>query len=176
MEVPSSLVHRLFYPQVPLVLAAQSGKRFSAMPVVSYASVSDTPPLVAVSCNPKGFTCKLAMKARAFSLSVLDADRVRSVSSLASTSGAKTDDKLRAAGLAHSPGRSLKVPCIDGAEATLELTLNSHRRLGDHTLLVGKVEAAYSSRAFDGYWDFRQYTPMLYTGWKDGMTTYNPAE
>lgn len=172
MKVDPSLIHRLFYPQVPLVMSAQSKGRVSAMPVVSYASVSDSPPLVAVACNPAGFTCKLARKAGSFSLSVLSRDHAEVIARMATTSGAKTRDKLADLGLRHTPGTKLDVPVVEAAIATLECRVKSRKKLGDHLLLVGRVEAAYASGAFTGFWDFASYRPLLYTGWRDGLTTY----
>ncbi len=172
MDVDPSLLHRLFYPQVPLVLSAMSGARVSAMPVVSYASVSDSPPLVAVSCARGGFTLKLALKARAFSLCILDGSHVDALSRLATVSGAKVKDKLADAGLRYRKGDQLKVPIIEGSVASLECSLAFKKRVGDHTLLVGSVEAASANESFSGFWDFRKYRPLLYTGWKGKLTTY----
>ena len=145
------------------------------MPVVSYLSVSNSPPLVGVGCNPATFTCKLARKARAYSLSLLGSGTLSSVERLAKTSGAAVKDKLLAIGLAHHRGVELAVPVINGAEATLECSLYRTLKLGDHVVLVGKVEAAYATGAFTDFWDFGRYAPILYTGWRDGMTTYSVA-
>jgi flavin reductase ActVB len=172
LKVDPSLIHRLFYPQVPLILAAEHGSRVSAMPVVSYASVSDRPPLVAVACNPDAFTCKLILKAGAFSLSVVDRSRADAISLLATVSGAKVKDKLEEAGLKHTTGTKLKVPVVTDALATMECSLRSAKPLGDHRLLVGVVEAAYASGAFSEFWDFSKYRPLLYTGWREGLTRY----
>lgn len=172
MKVDPSLIHRLFYPQVPLVMAAQYRGRVSAMPVVSYASVSDSPPMVVVACNPEGFTCKLAQKAGSFSLSLLDRGLIDAFARLATVSGAAVKDKLADAGLAHVAGQKLKVPAIRDAAATLECRLVAKKRTGDHLLLVSKVEAAYSGGAFTDFWDYSAYKPLLYAGWRDGMTTY----
>jgi len=172
MKVDPSLIHRLFYPQVPLVMAAMHGRRVSAMPVVSYASVSDRPPMVVVACNPEGFTCKLAQRAGSFSLSLLDRGHVGAFARLATVSGTKVKDKLSDAGLEYSPGTSLKVPVIKEALSTLECSLKSKKKTGDHLLLVANVEAAYSTDAFTDFWDYSRYKPLLYTGWRDGMTTY----
>ncbi|MDG6985460.1 MAG: flavin reductase [Nitrososphaerota archaeon] len=172
MKVDPDLVHRLFYPQVPLVMAARSGKRVSAMPVVSYLSTSGTPPLVGVACKPESFTCKLALKARAFSLSVLDRKHLAEMSRLATLSGAEVKDKLAAAGLAHSAGTDARVPVLDEAVATLECRLLSAPKSGDHLILIGSVAAAYASEAFSGFWDYQKYSPILYTGWKGGFSLY----
>ncbi len=171
LNVVPSLIHRLFYPQVPAILSTQHLGRVSAMPVVSYASISDSPPLVAVACNPESFTCKLVLKASSFSLCILDRDHAKAVARLATTSGSKVKDKLLDAGLKHHPGSKLKVPVIKSAVATLECLLKDEWSLGDHTLLVGSVEAASASKAFDDFWDFQRYHPLLYTGWKEGLST-----
>jgi flavin reductase (DIM6/NTAB) family NADH-FMN oxidoreductase RutF len=175
MEVNPSLIHRLFYPQVPAVMSVMLGRRISAMPVVSYASVSDAPPLVAVACRPSGFTCKLAQKAGSFSLCILDRDHGDAISRLATVSGAKVKDKLSDAGLKYLRGTRLKVPVIEESVASLECALKSKKKLGDHLLLVGQVMAAHASDSFTEFWDFASYRPLLYTGWRDGLTTYPSA-
>jgi flavin reductase (DIM6/NTAB) family NADH-FMN oxidoreductase RutF len=172
LKVNPAFVHRLFYPQVPAVLSARHSGKVSAMPVVSYASVSETPPLVAVACNPASFTCKLALRAAAFSLCVLDRSHAAAISRLATTSGTMVRDKLTDAGLEHGIGTKLDVPVIAGAEATLECSLHSKKKFGDHLLLVGLVEAASASDAFNEFWDFRKYKPLLYAGWRGRLSTY----
>lgn len=164
--------HRLFYPQVPAVLCASYGGRTSAMPVVSYASLSERPPLVGVSCGPESYTTRLAAKARSFSLCWLDRRFEKEVSSLATTSGRAVRDKLQASGLAHARGEVLGVPVISTASAVLECSLSDRVNHGDHLLLVGLVEAARASTDFKDYWSFRSYDPILYAGWKGHMSTY----
>ena len=142
------------------------------MPVVSYLSVSDVPPTIGVSCMAKGFTCRLALKARCFSLSVLDRSHAGAMSSLATVSGAKVKDKLNEVGLAYAPGRRAKVPVLVDSVATIECRLTSSRKMGDHLLLMARVEAAYASASFTDFWDYAKYSPLLYTGWKEGLTLF----
>ncbi len=175
MNVEPSLIHRLFYPQVPAVMSAMHRGRISAMPVVSYAAVSDVPPLVAVSCNPDGYTCKLALRAASFSISILDRDHAGAIARLATVHGGDVRDKLADAGLRHRVGARVRVPLLDDAVASLECSLKSKKKHGDHLLLVGQVRAAYSSDAFTDFWDFSKYRPLLYTGWREGLTTYPGA-
>lgn len=172
MKVEKSLIHRLFYPQVPLVMAALAGGRVSAMPVVSYASVSEDPPLIAVACSPKGFTCRLALRSRCYSLSILDRGKLEAVSKLATVSGAKVKDKLSEVGLAYTLGTKLKVPVLRDAVATAECSLKLHPKVGDHLLLVGEVVSVRASDSFSDFWDFSNYKPILYTGWREGLTTF----
>ncbi|MDG6954550.1 MAG: flavin reductase family protein [Nitrososphaerota archaeon] len=172
MKVDPSLIHRLFYPQVPLVMAARHGGRVSAMPVVSYLVASENPPMVGVACAPKGFTCRLALKAGSFSLSVLDRSRRDAVSRLATTSGAEVEDKLSEVGLKYEAGKRVNAPVLRDALATLECTLKSSKRAGDHLLLLGSVESASASDAFTDRWDYARYRPILYTGWTEGLTLF----
>ena len=172
MEVDFKLIHRLFYPQVPAVLSASYRGRTGAMPVVSYASVSDSPPLVAIGCNPNAFTCKLVLGARAFSLSLVGGSQLKPVERLATVRGSSVKDKLLAVGLQHHRGVKLPVPVLEKAEATLECKLHRTVKTGDHLLIVGRVMAARAADSFSDFWDFSRYSPILYTGWKEGMTTY----
>jgi flavin reductase (DIM6/NTAB) family NADH-FMN oxidoreductase RutF len=172
MKVDPSRLHRLFYPQVPLVLCARLGSRVSAMPVVAYVPISDSPPLLGVACGPQAFTFKLSVKAHAFSLSVLDRRSLKAMERLATVSGAKVEDKLAQVGLRYRPGSKTGAPIIADSVATIECSLFTKHKLGDHVLLVGRVESSYASEDFSDFWDFGKYKPILYTGWRDGMTTY----
>jgi flavin reductase (DIM6/NTAB) family NADH-FMN oxidoreductase RutF len=154
-------------------MAAQSGGRVSAMPVVSYLSVSDKPPMVGVACMPRGFTCKLALGARAFSLSVLDKAHAGAMAKLATVSGAKVKDKLAEVGLAQVQGTKAGAPVLKDAVATVECTLRSSLKMGDHLLLIGRVVAAHASDAFSDSWDYAKYSPILYAGWKGGLSLYS---
>lgn len=142
------------------------------MPVVSYASVSTNPSMVAVGCNPASFTLKLASKAGAFTLCLLDRRHLKAIERLASTSGKEVEDKIVDSGLSHRRAGSVGAPVIEQAEATLECKLESKKRLGDHVLLIGLVKACYASENFSDFWDFERYKPILYTGWKDGISTF----
>jgi flavin reductase (DIM6/NTAB) family NADH-FMN oxidoreductase RutF len=133
------------------------------------------PPLIAVACKPSSFTLELALASKAFSLCLLDRTRLRAMQRLASVSGRTTLDKLADAGLVRARGARLGVPVVKGAVATIECQLHSRRRLGDHVLLVGLVKACHASKEFAGFWDFRSYRPILYAGWRGGMTTYEGA-
>ena len=174
-KVKPELLHRLFYPQVPAVMSVKLGTRVSAMPVVSYSAVSESPPIVAVACAPGASTCRAALKAKAFSLCILDDRHVGSMERLVAARGYEVEDKLLAAGLRHSKGLVLDVPVVRGADAALECALLSSEGVGDHLLLFGGVRAVSSSDRFSASWNFSRYRPILYTGLKDGMTEYPGA-
>jgi flavin reductase (DIM6/NTAB) family NADH-FMN oxidoreductase RutF len=143
-----------------------------AMPVVSILSLSGDPPLIGVSSSPTHVTHEAILRAKCFSLSWVDASLIRSLEVLGTTPH-NAGDKLSSAGLEHTRGRTLDVPIVEGAVATLECSLYARQALGDHELLVGKVQDARASDDFQGYWKFQAYTPVLYSGIQDGsLRTY----
>lgn len=174
-SIEPSLAHRLFYPGVPAVLASRLGKTVAAMPVISYSSLSERPPLFGVSCAKGSFTLRVVSASKVFSLCLLGESRADSIALLASRRGRKGSDKLSEAGLAHSKGRLLGSPIILGSSAALECSLLRSLRTGDHVLLVGRIEAALATGDFDGYWRFKSYRPLLYAGWQGGLRVYGRA-
>src|SRR5579863_1032510 len=157
--VDTSKVHRLLYPAVPAILGCSDRSLVYAMPVVSVISLSNSPPLVGVSSSPEHSTHQAIVKVRCFSLSWVDASLVRSLEALGTTQHS-AGDKLASAGLKHSRGRTLDVPIVEGAVASLECALYARQTLGDHDLLIGSVQDARASEDFQEYWRFEEYNPV----------------
>ena len=144
------------------------------MPVVSYAALSEKPALFGVSCSRGSFTLRTTRAAGAFAISLLGDEHVGALSYLASRKGKEGADKLDGAGLKHRRGAELGAPIILGSAATLECSLVRTLRMGDHVLLVGRIESAMANSDFRDYWRFASYRPLLYAGWKKGMRLYRP--
>ena len=172
--VDPSKVYRLLYPEVPAILGCNDRGLTYAMPVVSMMSLSNSPALVGVSSSPEHSTHRAIVNVGCFSLSWVDASLVRSLEMLGTTPHAGVD-KLRSAGLEHTRGKTLDVPIVEGAVASLECTLYGRQAFGDHELLVGEVRDARASDDFQEYWRFQTYDPVLYTGIQEGsFRTYKP--
>src|SRR5271169_1877703 len=165
--VDPSKAYRLLYPAVPAILSCSDRGLVYAMPVVSIISLSNSPPLIGVSSSPKHATHQAIAKVRCFSLSWVDAKLAHSLEVLGTTPLVGVD-KLQSAGLRHTTGKSLDVPIVEGAVASLECTLYARQTLGDHELLVGKVQDARASEDFQEYWRFQTYNPVLYAGIQEG--------
>jgi flavin reductase (DIM6/NTAB) family NADH-FMN oxidoreductase RutF len=163
-RVAASRVYRLLYPTVPVVVAASSGGRVSAMPAVSVISLSNDPALVGISSSPSHATHGTIVRAGSLSVSWLGREYAEVVEALGSASGAKIRDKLGAAGLHYSLKGPLKVPVIGEASAYLECALAGVHRFGDHDLLVAEVREARAIADFRDYWAFEAYHPILYSG------------
>jgi flavin reductase (DIM6/NTAB) family NADH-FMN oxidoreductase RutF len=174
IPIDTSKVYRLLYPAVPAILACSDRSLVYAMPVVSMISLSNNPPLVGVASSPQHSTHQAIVSVRCFSLSWVDASMARALEALG-TRPHTSVDKLHAAGLKHQRGRTLDVPLVEGAVATLECMLYARQSLGDHELLVGRVQDARASEDFQEYWRFQKYHPVLYAGIQGGaFATYQP--
>jgi len=172
--VDTSKVYRLLYPAVPAILGCSDRSLVYAMPVVSMISLSNDPPLIGVASSPEHSTHQAIVSMRCFSLSWVDASMVRALELLGTTPHDAVD-KLHSAGLKHARGRTLDVPIVEGAVASVECTLYARQTLGDHELLVGKVQDARASDDFQEYWRFKKYDPVLYAGIQEGaFKTYQP--
>ena len=169
--VEPSKVYRLFYPSVPAVVACNDAGKTYAMPAVSIISLSNEPALVGISSSPGHATHGAVLRAGRFSVSWLGSRFVRAVETLG-TAPSTSDDKLKLAGLRHTKGRVLDVPVIEGSAAVLECSLAGRHALGDHELLVGRVEEARAARDFRDYWRFKEYKPILYAGSPGRFMTY----
>jgi flavin reductase (DIM6/NTAB) family NADH-FMN oxidoreductase RutF len=112
----------------------------------AFTSVSLEPPLV-LACVDLKARCYEAFEAAGhFAVNVLGAHQEHLSRRFAS---AALDDKFD--GLVHTPG-ALGVPLIEGALAHIECAKVAAYPAGDHTILVGRVEA---SAVGDGH-------PLLY--------------
>ena len=174
-RVDPALSRRLFYPGVAAVLAAQSARTVSAMPVASCTALSERPPLLGVSCAKDSSTLRTARRAKAFSVCLLGREHVAAVSDLASRKGREGRDKLAEAGLGHRKGTKSGAPIILEADAALECRLVKAQTTGDHVLLIGRIESAMATSDFKEYWGFKSYEPMLYSGWAGRMKLYSPV-
>jgi flavin reductase (DIM6/NTAB) family NADH-FMN oxidoreductase RutF len=165
-------IHRLFYPSVPAILCASLGEIKSGMPVVSYAALSEEPPLLGVSCFPESNTYRIATKTGCFSICILDRKYVRSVEFLGRHTGKNIKDKISEAKLTPKKAERIESYVIEESSAIIECIKVKTIRTGDHRLLIGKVVYCYATEDFEEYWDFKKYRPILYTGMKDGFTLY----
>ncbi len=172
--VDLSKVYRLLYPSVPAIVSCDDRGLIYAMPVVSIVSLSNSPPLVGFSSSPEHSTHQAIIKLKSFSVSWVDASLVKALEVLGTTPHS-TGDKLHSAGLKHERGRVLGVPIIEGSVAALECSLYARQKLGDHELIVGKVQDARASEDFQDDWRFQTYHPVLYAGIQGGsFKTYQP--
>jgi flavin reductase (DIM6/NTAB) family NADH-FMN oxidoreductase RutF len=76
--VSTSIIYRLFNPQVPVVICSKHGKEVAAMPANSCSSISDSPPLVSVSVRRGLRTNRIIQSSSSFSINWLSFEPKRS--------------------------------------------------------------------------------------------------
>lgn len=167
-EVDRAKVHRLFYPQVPVVVTAEFEDQVGGMPAIWCMPLSFNPVLVGVAIAPEHQTYKMIIGAQAFGINWVNFSEAERVGELGEASAAEYRDKLSAVGFITTKGEKTSQPLIQEASAVLECRLRERHRTGTHELLVGEVIAARANNDFDNYWDFSKYDPLLYAGTVDG--------
>ena len=163
-EIESAKVHRLFYPQVPVVVTAEFQGRVGGMPAIWCMPLSFTPSLVGVAVAPEHETYKMIVGTQAFGMNWLNFSYAEQVGQLGEISGKEQPDKLSAVGLTTVKGKRTSQPLIKEASAALECRLLKTHRTGTHELLVAEVLTASATEDFDDYWHFSKYNPLLYAG------------
>jgi len=162
-DVDASKTHRLFYPQVPIIVTAGFQGRVGAMPAIWCMPLSFKPPLVGVAIAPEHETYKIILSSDAFGINWVDFAYAKQVGELGETSAKEFREKLSGVGFTAVQGKTGQ-PLIYEAEAILEYRLYGRNRFGTHELMVGEVLEASASEKFGEYWDFSKYDPLLYSG------------
>jgi flavin reductase ActVB len=101
----------------------------------SFCSVSVDPPLVLVCLARSAGSHAAFVRSERFAVSVLQGHHERIARRFASAG----TDKFVPEGLSHTPA---KLPAVAGAMCVLECTVHDRHTAGDHTILVGRVDAA----------------------------------
>jgi flavin reductase (DIM6/NTAB) family NADH-FMN oxidoreductase RutF len=140
-----------FAEGVTIVAAEDEKREPRGMTVSAFLFVSFDPPLIVVSVASGVPTLAAIERRRVFGVSILAVDQQMLSDRFAG------EEEGRFEGVAHAALASGAVT-IGGALACLDCQLQQTLPLGDHTILVGKVEAA----------TFRQGRPLLYYRGKYG--------
>ncbi len=162
-SLPPEKFHRLFYPQVPIVVSVKHENRIGGMPAIWCMPTSFKPQLIALAIAPDHETYRMISAASNFALNWLDHRYAKQVGKLGNTSARQTCNKLLAVGLTTIEGEKTGQPLIQEASAVAECTLLENRRTGTHELIIAEVASA-SADHFSDYWNFDQYDPILYAG------------
>lgn len=163
-KVIPTKIHRLFYPQVSVVITAEFDGRVGGMPAIWHTPLSFKPPLVGVAIAPEHRTYRMIVGAKSFGVNWLDFSYARQVGELGDESVKDYVNKLSAKGFTTVKGGDLEVPLIAEACGVLECRFSDTYRTGTHEFVVGQVVAARANASFIDYWDLARYSPLLYAG------------
>ncbi len=92
-DAEPSKVHRLFYPQVPVIITAEFKGRVGGMPAIWCMPLSFNPPLVGVAVGPEHETHKIIRSAGAFDVNWLNFTYAKQVGELGETSAKEYGNK-----------------------------------------------------------------------------------
>jgi flavin reductase (DIM6/NTAB) family NADH-FMN oxidoreductase RutF len=140
-----------FAEGVTIVAACSRTGEPRGMTVSAFLFVSFEPPLILISLADTVPTLATVLQRRAFGISILRVDQQHLSDRFAGEEEGRFDD------VPYQAGPSGAVT-LTGAIGTLECSLQQQLSLGDHTVLVGKVQAA----------EFREGRPLLYYRGKYG--------
>ncbi|HIR43012.1 MAG TPA: flavin reductase family protein [Candidatus Aphodovivens avicola] len=142
-------------PRPIAVIGARDGDRIGFATVAWAMPVSHTPPMVAFALRSKSYTFGLVRNTRRFSVSVPDAsidDAVKTIEICGNKTGSLVDkSELIDWRLLPAAEKSIKepLPALAGALTVLECRMEKIEPAGDHLLVIGYVDRAWSRGGSD---------------------------
>ena len=124
---------------VSVVTANIEGERPAGITVTSFTSLSLSPPLVLVSIEHRAWLHDRLRVGQAFAVNILSAEQEHLSRRFASNAGDQFTD------VAHAPGAN-RAPLLSGALTTIECRVVERCAGGDHTIVIGEVEATVVSQ------------------------------
>ena len=121
------------------IVTVDSGDGVHGMTANAFTSVSLDPPLVLFCAEKIARFHEAVLAEGTWAVSILAEDNEKTARWLA-TRGRPLDGQLD--GVAHHPGPITGAPVLDDALAVLECRTNAVHDAGDHSIVVGQVEAA----------------------------------
>jgi flavin reductase (DIM6/NTAB) family NADH-FMN oxidoreductase RutF len=137
---------RLINP-VPIALVTAVGKdgRANVAPCGPVMGASHDPGLLLITVSPKRHNHKLISESREFVMNIPDKSLLEAVDFCGSCSG-RDVDKFKESGLTPLPAKKVKAPIVKECMAHLECKVRDEFTVGDHTVFVGEVVAAYANK------------------------------
>ncbi len=165
LDVSLDLAYRLLHPRnTVLVTCAGSNGKPNIITLAWSMPVSRDPPIVAISIAPKRYSHKLIEETKEFVINIPTISILRQTFYCGKTSG-RDVDKFKESGLTPAPAKKVKVPIIRECVAHLECKLLNQFEIGDHTLFVGEVIAAYANNGiFDKVFDVAKAKLVYHMG------------
>ena len=142
-------------PRPIAVIGARDGDRIGFATVAWAMPVSHTPPMGAFALRSKSYTFGLVRNTRRFSVSVPDAsidDAVKTIEICGNKTGSLVDkSELIDWRLLPAAEKSIKepLPALAGALTVLECRMEKIEPAGDHLLVIGYVDRAWSRGGSD---------------------------
>lgn len=153
-----------------LVTSKGRNGKINVMAVAWIIPVSVNPPLLAMSIRPERYSHDLIMGTGEFVVNVPIFKMAQKVLFCGRRSG-RNHDKFKEASLSTQKAKKVNVPIIKECVAHLECKLVRTMEIGDHTLIIGQVVAAYALDSyFEEVYNMTKFRPCLHVG-KNFFTT-----
>ena len=165
IEVNSTYAYRLLHPMHTILVSCVGKTGKPNVTTVAWAMpTSNNPPLVAISISPKRHSHTLIEESKEFVINVPTLELLQSVYACGTFSG-RSFDKFKKADLTPIPAKKVKAPIIRECIAHIECNVDSQVTTGDHTVFVGKVEAAYANPGiFTESYDLKSARMLFHAG------------
>lgn len=170
-EIPLSLSYRLLHPRLTVLVSCvdKAGKE-NVITLAWSMPVSINPPIVAISVAPKRLSHQLIEETNEFVVNIPTMNLIRETLFCGRRSGRRYD-KIKETQLTTAPAKRVKTPIIKECVAHLECRLEDQITVGDHTLFIGLVLAAYADKgAFGEKFDVRKVKPIYHMGGDEFVT------
>jgi flavin reductase (DIM6/NTAB) family NADH-FMN oxidoreductase RutF len=153
-----------------LVTCKGKNGKVNVLAVAWIIPVSAKPPLLAMSIRPERYSHELIMEGGEFVVNIPTFKMVKKVVVCGRTSG-RNLDKFKKASLSLQKAQKVKAPVISECVAHLECKIVKTEEIGDHTLMIGQIVAAYASdEYYQEVYDLTKFQPCLHLG-KNFFTT-----
>lgn len=179
VEVSLSSAYRLLHPRnVVLVSCVDKAGKANVITLAWSMPVSISPPMLLIDVAPKRYSHELIKETKEFVVNIPTMDIIKETLFCGRRTG-RIHDKFKETRLTPLPAKMVRPPIIKECVAHLECKLHQQIAVGDHTVFVGEVLAAYVNegvflnRKFDlekveliyhaGGADFATLTPEIVT-------------
>jgi len=170
-DIESINLPYLLHPKLTLLVTCGPFEESNIIPIAWSIPISRTPPLVAIAVSPKRYSYSLIEKYREFAINIPTHEQVNAIKVCGSISG-RDKNKWEAAKLTKEKAKKINTAIIKECLGHIECVLEKKLELGDHSLFVGRVVAAYGEEEAyaSGILNTLKFKPPLHLG-KDVFTT-----
>ena len=154
-----------FPMQAVLVTCIDKKGKTNVITIAWHTPISKKPALYGIAVAPKRYSHKLIDENKEFVINFLPFNLVDKIH-LCGTHSGREIDKISETKLILKPSEKIKTPRIEEGYAHFECTLYSKTTIGDHSLIIGKIEnILIDENAFtDNILDNKKIKPAYYLG------------
>lgn len=170
-DVDLKLYSRLLHPyNATLVSCRGKDGKPNVLAIAWIIPVSVDPPLLAMSIRPERYSHKLISETKEFVVNIPTFQLAKKVLGCGRLSG-RDHNKFDEFSLETKSAKKVSPPIIKDCIAHIECKLTKSLEAGDHTLMIGKVVAAYVTKDyFEEVYDLSKVRHCLHVG-KNYFTT-----